>query len=68
MAGSREPQLSEVLFEFAYQGNVVRVSAIDPRTNTEVRMVGDPRLTRESLKAAALRKLIYVLQRDGKMS
>lgn len=65
MARHREPELAEVLFEFAYQGNVVRVSAIEPRTNTEVSMVGDPRLTQEALKTAALRKLIYVLRRDG---
>ncbi|KAA5604173.1 hypothetical protein F1188_17335 [Roseospira marina] len=60
-------QRREILFEFAYQGSVVRVSAIDPYTNTEVSMVGDPRLTEASLKAAALRKLKYVLRRDGKL-
>jgi hypothetical protein len=67
MTRDQMPVLGEVLFEFVYKGNVVRVSAIDPRTNTEVRMVGDPRLTDEALKAAAMRKLAYVMRRDGKL-
>jgi len=56
----------EVLFEFQFDRNVVRVAAIDPVTNTEVRMVGDPRLPEAVLKRAAMRKLIYVLDRDAK--
>jgi len=68
MTKTRGPGLEEVLYEFVYQGNFVRVSAIDPRTNTEVTMVGDPRSARETLKAIARRKLIYVLRRDGKIS
>ncbi|MQX35044.1 DUF6898 family protein [Roseospira navarrensis] len=67
MARHQDPQPDTVLFEFVYQGAFVRVSAIDPQTNTEVRMVGDPNLSRESLKAAALRKLIWVMRRDGKL-
>jgi len=58
----------EVLFEMIYDRHAVRVSAIDPVTNTEVCMVGDPRLSQSSLKQAAMRKLIYVLKRDGKWS
>jgi len=68
MTKTREPGPEEILFEFVYQGHFVRVSAIDPRTNTEVSMVGDPRSATETLKAIARRKLIYVLRRDGKIS
>ncbi len=56
----------EVLYEFLYDRNAVRVAAIDPLTNTEVRMVGDPRMPEAVLKRAALRKLIYVLDRETK--
>ncbi len=48
----------------------MRVVAIDPITNTEVTMVGDPGCGRETLKRLAARKLAYVLAkrlkgRDG---
>lgn len=59
--------MREVLFEMLYDGPYVRVSAIDPVTNTEVRLVGDARLSEYTLRAAARRKLIYVLERDGKL-
>jgi hypothetical protein len=58
--------LGEVLFEFRRVGNVVKVSAIDPNTNTEVSIVGAPAAGEHALKMAALRKLQYVLSRDGK--
>ncbi|MBB4264826.1 DUF6898 family protein [Roseospira visakhapatnamensis] len=64
MSRQRGQPSREVLFELLYDRSVVRVSAIDPATNTEVRMVGDPRLPEITLKRAALRKLQYVLNRD----
>ncbi len=68
---SREVYLPEVLFEFQRVGKALRVVAIDPLTNTEVTMVGDPGCGRETLKRLAARKLAYVLAkrlkgRDGK--
>ena len=54
----------EVLFEFKQVGDYVKVSAVDPLTNTEVAIVGSARASREALKASALRKLRYVLARD----
>ncbi|MBB4285052.1 DUF6898 family protein [Roseospira goensis] len=59
--------MREILFELVYEGAYVRVSAIDPATNTEVRLVGDARLPESTLKANARRKLEYVLRRDGKL-
>lgn len=66
-----EVYLNEVLFEYFNVGNVVRVSAIDPMTNTEVVVVGSPHMSHYSLKMNAMRKLKYVLtkkqaERDGK--
>ena len=54
----------EVLFEFHYIGNSVRVVAIDPETNTEVTMIGDPGCGSETLKRLAARKLAYVLAKN----
>ncbi|MCP5367388.1 MAG: hypothetical protein H6907_13815 [Hyphomicrobiales bacterium] len=53
--------LREVLYEFRPSGAYVRVAAIDPHSNTEVTVVGDPRQGEAVLKRIALRKLIYVL-------
>jgi hypothetical protein len=58
-----EPAFSEVLFEFHHLRNVVRVSAIDPRTNTEVSLAGPPGCGEPALKRAALGKLAYVLRK-----
>lgn len=54
---------AEVLFEFRRLGNVVKVSAVDPVTNTEVSIVGAPAAGEAALKAAAIRKLQWVLSR-----
>jgi hypothetical protein len=57
-----DPQLDEVLFEMVVLGNSVKVSAIDPLTNTEVSIVGSPAMSAYSLKMNALRKLERVLR------
>lgn len=61
MARNDEIDLRQVYFEFARVGNAVRVSAIDPVTNTEITMVGAPGYTQEMLKQLARRKLAYVI-------
>lgn len=53
----------EILFEFLPMGNSVRVSALDPLTNTEVTIIGDARETQATLERVALRKLMYVLRK-----
>ncbi len=50
-----------VIFEFQRVGAFVKVSAVDPRTLTEVSIVGSPRAGEEILKRTARRKLEYVL-------
>lgn len=58
--------LSEVLFEFHRVGNAVKVSAIDPVTNTEVSIVGSPSAGERTLKLNAYRKLLWVIEKNRK--
>jgi len=51
----------EVLIEMQRMGNVLRVTAIDPATGTEVIMVADPRQSMQTIKKLAVRKLAYVI-------
>lgn len=53
----------EIIYEFTGRGRFVRVTAMDPATLTEIVLVGDPTRGEEALKAAARRKLEYVLAR-----
>ena len=57
----RGVQLREVLFEFRRVGRFLKVTAIDPYTNTEVSMVGNPRYSKAMLQRVATRKLAYVI-------
>jgi hypothetical protein len=54
----------EIYFEFKMQGNVVKATAIDPKSGTEVSVIGPANAgAREALRAAAHRKLLYVLKK-----
>lgn len=53
----------EIIYEFTGQGRFVKVTAMDPRTLTEIVIVGDPQRGEEALMDAARRKLEYVLGR-----
>ncbi len=58
----RDPDSRDtVIFEFRRVGAFVKVSAVDPRTLTEVSIVGSPWAGEEILKRTARRKLEYVL-------
>lgn len=63
---SMAESLHEVLFEIRRIGMFVKVSAIDPITNTEVSIVGSSRTNQNALKAVAMRKLRYVITRNRK--
>ena len=54
----------EIIIEFHYVGNAVKVSAIDPVTLTEVSIIGSPESGEEILKRTAVRKLEYVLAKN----
>lgn len=56
-------QPKEILFEFTRFGASVKVSALDPATNTEVSIVGPLAAGEAYLKQVAARKLNYVLGR-----
>ncbi len=56
----------DIIIEFISLGQVVRVSAIDQTTGTEVSMVGDPKVGKNILSRLAARKLRYVLARRKK--
>ncbi len=60
-----DPELGEVLFEVVVVGNAVKCSALDPRTNTEVCVVGSAYTSPYSLKMNALRKLKRVLRKNA---
>jgi hypothetical protein len=55
----------EVLFEMLAMGNSVKVSAIDPATNTEVSVVGSIHTSPYSLKMNALRKLQAAIRKNN---
>lgn len=52
-----------VIIEFQVVGNVVKVSAIDIRTGIEASIVGPANHPEALLKANALRKLKYVMEK-----
>lgn len=55
----------EVLIEFIVQGNVVKVTAIDPKSGVEASIVGPASAPRSVLEANAVRKLAYVLRKNS---
>lgn len=61
---TRGAPIKEVLLEVQRYGNVLRVTAIDPATGTEVIMVADPRQSMTTIKQLAARKLAYVLEKN----
>jgi hypothetical protein len=60
-----DPEIGEVLFEIRVVGNAVKVSALEPVSNTEVCVVGSVYTSPYSLKMNALRKLKAVLRRNA---
>lgn len=57
-------QGDEIYFEFTMQGNVAKAIAIDPKSGTEVSVIGPANPTaREALRLTALRKLQFVLKK-----
>jgi hypothetical protein len=63
-ARSDPPLGPEVILEFTAVGAVVRVSAMDPRTLTEVVVQGPAAAGRAALERLALAKLAWVLRRQ----
>jgi len=53
------------IIEFHKIGNSVKVSAIDPKTLTEVSTIGSSKMTKDQLTNLAVRKLEYVLNKKS---
>jgi hypothetical protein len=56
----------DVIFEFRRIGTVVKVSAVDTLTMTEVSIMGPASATEATLRQTALRKLEFVLAQRAK--
>ena len=56
----------EVLIEMRRVGNVMKATAIDPVTLTEVSAIGPATGSQEMLKRTVVAKLQYVIQRGTK--
>ena len=59
-----DPDRHEVYFEFVAIGNVVKATAIDSRTGTEVSAMGPASASQADLQQLALQKLKARLKRE----
>lgn len=57
--------MAEILFEFKKNGNVVKVSAIEPETKTEISVVVPAGLSVDEMKLQAAKRLNYVLRKKA---
>lgn len=53
------------LIEYIPRGRYIKVSAIDPRTGTEVSIVGDKKASQKELNRVVIQKLEYVLKQSS---
>ena len=58
----------EVIFEFHPIGNIVRVTAMDVATMTEISIQGPAGAPEKTLKLNALKRLEYVMRKRGLLS
>ncbi|MFA6280439.1 MAG: hypothetical protein WC612_06585 [Bdellovibrionales bacterium] len=56
----------EVLFEYTQIGAIMKVTAVDAQTGTEVVIQGPASMPQSVLQRTALTKLRYVLDKKGK--
>ena len=57
--------MAEILFEFKKNGNVVKVSAIEPETQTEISVGVPVGLAVDEIKLPAAKRLRYVLRKKS---
>lgn len=55
----------EVLFEYFRQGNLVKVTAIEPTTGVEAVVVVPSNLSEQQMQARAMQKLLYILKKKA---
>lgn len=54
----------EILYQIVAVGNAVKITAVDPETGTEVSVAAPRNTPLPSLKAAAVKKLAYVINKN----
>ena len=57
----------EIIFEFHQIGNIMKVSAMDVKTLTEVIIQAPLNSTDQIMKHNALKKMVYVLRKKGEI-
>lgn len=62
------PEADSYIIEFTQIGGSVKVTAIDPKTMTEVSIVGGAHYSQDFLTRQAVKKLKYVLGKNAKNS
>jgi hypothetical protein len=62
------PEADSYIIEFTQIGGSVKVTAVDPKTMTEVSIVGGSHYSQEFLTRQAVKKLKYVLGKNAKNS
>lgn len=55
---------TEYLIEFHQLGNVVKVTAIDPRSGVEASIVADPKTPKQHLEKMAIKRLLWVMAKQ----
>ena len=55
--------MSEILFEYVRQGNLVKVTAIEVETKTEAVVVVQMGLSEKEMQMRAMQKLLYVMRK-----
>ena len=55
--------MSEILFEYVRQGNLVKVTAIEVETKTEAVVVVPMGLSEKEMQKRAMQKLVYVMRK-----
>ena len=55
----------EVIFEFFTVGNIIKVTAMDTQTLTEISIQGPKSAGESTLKANAKKRLEYVMRKKG---
>jgi hypothetical protein len=57
----------EYIIEYHQLGSQVRVAAVDPETGREAVIIGALGASQQELAQLAIRKLKYVLEKEGKI-
>tara|TARA_B100000745_G_scaffold298903_1_gene248498 strand:- start:1766 stop:1978 length:213 start_codon:yes stop_codon:yes gene_type:complete len=63
--GSSNLQGREVIFEFTQFGHIVKVTAMDTKSRTEISIQGPSSTAQSILQTNALKRLEYVLKKKG---